>query len=901
MAEQADHQRPSPDALLEAARGEGRGRLKIFLGAAPGVGKTYAMLQAAQRAKADGIQVLVGIVETHGRAETEALLEGLESLPRRDIPYRGRSLPEFDLDAALARAPRLLLVDELAHTNVPGSRHPKRHQDVEEILAAGIDVWTTLNIQHLESFNDIVAQITKVRVRETVPDSVLERADEIVLTDITPEELIKRLKEGKVYIPAQAEQAMKSFFQPGNLTALRELALRRTAERVDAQMVNYMRQHAIAGPWPAGERIVVCVSAHPDPMRLVRTGRRLADQLDAKWTALYVETPAHARLSDEERDRIAAALRLAEYLGGDARTVPGTDLITELRRFARNNNVTQLVLGKARRSRWRELFSRSLVHELLRQDDGLNILVVSSAANEEEARAARFASLRRAPPGWAAYAASAAAVAVAGLVAEGLNVLTSIEPAALSIVFLAAVLYSALTFGLLPSIFASLLSVAAYNLFFLPPLYTFTIHDPQNVLALIAFLVVAIFTSNLAGRAREQARATRRRLKTAAALYDFSRKLAATQAIDDLLWAVSHQVASALGAKVVVLMPTEGRVAIRAGYPPDDRLEEADWAAANWAWEKGEVAGHGSNTMPNAERLYFPMRTGRGAVGVLGLQMERGRGLLDPEQRRMLEALLDQAAVAIERAQLGREMEESRVLAETDKLRTALLSSLSHDLRTPLTSILGSVATMRDKGARLDKDARDELLGGIESEAERLNQFVGNLLDMTRLESGALVLKRDWTELRELVGSAVARARPRLVPRRVEVDVADDLPLVRVDFVLMQQALYNVLDNAAKYSPEDSVVRVEARREGEDVVIDVTDNGVGILPADLERVFDKFYRLSGGDRQVAGTGLGLAICRGFVEAHGGTIRAMSPVAGQRGTRITVRLPVESQPAPVPAL
>jgi two-component system sensor histidine kinase KdpD len=892
----SEAERPNPDALLQAARDESRGRLKIFLGAAPGVGKTYAMLQAAQRARADGVAVLVGVVETHGRAETEALLQGLEVLPRRDIPYRGRSMTEFDLDAALARKPGLLLVDELAHSNVPGSRHPKRYQDVEELLAAGIAVWTTLNIQHLESFNDIVAQITRVRVRETLPDSVIERADELVLIDVTPDELIKRLKEGKVYIPAQAEQAMGSFFQPGNLTALRELALRRTAERVDSQMVNYMRQHAIAGPWPAGERIVVCISAHPDPMRLVRAGRRLAAQLDAKWTALYVETPAHARLSDEERDRIAAALRLAEYLGGDARTVPGTDLIDELRRFARNNNVTQLVLGKSRRSRWRELMSRSLVHELLRQDDGINIHVVSAAATEDEARAARLASLRRPAPGWIAYAASVAAVAVAGFVAYGLDVLTSLDPPALSIVFLAAVLYSALTFGLLASIFASLLSVLAYNFFFLPPLYDFTIRDPQNVLALIAFLIVAIFTSNLAGRTREQARATRRRLKTAAALYDFSRKLAATHALDDLLWAVSHQVASALGAKVVVLMPTEGRIAIRAGYPPDDRLDDADWAAANWAWEKGEPAGYGSNTMPNAARLYFPMRTGRGVVGVLGVQIERGKGLLEPEQRRMLEALLDQAAVAIERAMLDREMEESRVLAETDKLRTALLSSLSHDLRTPLTSILGAATTLRSKGGELKGSARDGLLEDIEVEAQRLNQFVGNLLDMTRLEAGALVLKRDWADLRELVGSAVARARPRLGTRAVEIGIPGDMPLVRVDFTLMQQVLYNVLDNAAKYSPENTVIRIDARREKMDAVIEISDEGIGINPADLERVFDKFYRVSGGDRQVAGTGLGLAICRGIVEAHGGAIRAASPAAQGRGTRITLRLPVESQPS-----
>lgn len=894
MAAQAP-ERPNPDALLETAKREKRGRLKIFLGSAPGVGKTYAMLQAARRARQDGIDVVAGVIETHGRPETASLLDGLELLPPRALPYRGRTLEEFDLDAALARKPRLLLVDELAHSNAPGSRHPKRHQDVEELRDAGIDVWTTLNIQHLEAFNDIVAQITKVRVRETLPDNVLEGADEILLIDLPPEELIKRLKEGKVYLPAQAEKAMEHFFQPGNLTALRELALRRTAERVDSQMLSYMRRHAIAGPWPAGERILVCVSPHPDPLSVVRAGRRLADQLDAKWTALYIETSAHQHLTDGERERIAAALRLAEHLGGDARTVPGNDLIEELCRFVRNHNVTQLVLGKSKRARWRELLQRSLVHELLRRDDGVAIHVVPAA--ETPGDPAGVPLLRRLRPaaGWHTYAYSALAVLATGMAGKGLEALTSLDPAGLSAVFLAGVLFSALRYGLLPSIFASLLSTAVFNFFFLPPLYAFTIQDPRNVLALITFLIVAIFTSNLAGQSRERARAVRRRFKTTAALYDFSRKLAATHTLDDVLWALVHQSASSLGTKVVLLLPEDKRLTVHAAYPPEDRLGEADWAAANWAFQKGEAAGRGSATMPGADRLYFPLRTGRGAVGVMGVELAKGRSSLDADQERLLEAVLDQGAVAIERAILDREMAEAKVLAETEKLRAALLSSLSHDLKTPLAAIMGAAGSLRGQADKLDPASREALLGTIEEETDRLNRFLANLLDMTRLEAGALRLNRDWIDAAELLAAAVARAKGRLGTRPVTVRIAPDMPLLRVDFTLFQQVLFNLLDNVAKYAPERSAVRIEARREGAEAVIEVVDQGIGIAAGELERVFDKFYRLEGGDRQTAGTGLGLSICRGIVEAHGGRIAARSPVADGRGTAVAIRLPVEAAP------
>jgi two-component system sensor histidine kinase KdpD len=660
-------------------------------------------------------------------------------------------------------------------------------------------------------------------------------------------------------------------------------------------MLSYMRQHGIAGPWPAGERIAVCVSAHPDPMRLVRAGRRLADQLDAPWTALHIETPAHSGLSAEERDRIAAAMSLAEYLGGEARTVPGTDLIAELRRFARDNNISQIVVGKRRKRRWLDLFRPSLVHELLRQTDSFAVHVV---APDPDGETTRRGSLRLDAPDfdWRAYALSTAAVAAAGFVAEAIEYVTSLEPDALSVVFLGAVLYSALRFGLFASVFASIASMLVYNFFFLPPFYTFTIADPQNLLALLIFLVVAFFTSNLASRMREQERSTRRAFRMTAALYDFSRNLASVQALDDLLWAVCHQVARSLGANVVIMLPEDGRLAIAAGYPPDDRMPESDWAAANWAWEKGEPAGRGSDTLPNSERQYFPMRTGRGMVAVLGVEIARGKGVLDPERRRMLEALLDQAAVAIERISLAAEASRAAAMSETEKFRTALLSSISHDLRTPLTSILGSVTALRRDPGRYDPRARDDLLATIQEEAERLERFVNNLLDITRLESGALEVRREWLAPAEVVDAAVRRVARRIGAGRIVRRVAAGLPLLRADFTLLETILVNLLDNALKHAAGASAIEVAVSAVGRDLVFAVTDDGLGIPREHLPRLFDKFFRVRRTDYTVAGTGLGLSICKGLVEAMGGAIEVESPAAAGRGARFTLRFPVEAQPA-----
>src|SRR5215469_2242908 len=889
--------RPSPDALLAAATQEGRGRLKVFLGAAPGVGKTYEMLTAAHARKREGIDVVVGIAETHGRVETEALLQGLEVVPRRRIAYRDRTLEEMDLDANLKRRPKLVLVDELAHTNAPGTRHPKRYLDVEELLAAGIDIYTTLNIQHVESLNDVVAQITRIRVRETVPDSVLDRADDIEVVDLSPDDLIQRLKDGKVYVPHQADRAIRHYFKPGNLTALRELALRRTAQRVDEQMVTYMQAQAISGPWAAGERVLVCVNEEPAGGGLIRYAKRLADRLHGPWTALYVETPRHQRLDEAQRDRVADTLRLAERLGGNALTVPGARIADDVTNYARANNITHIVIGKSTRSRWFEMLHGSVVHELVRTAGNISVHVIAGDSSDVlPAKTVKTASEPEAVD-IRPYAFATGFVALALGISLVLHQFLSVTNVAL--VFLTAVLLAAIRYGLWPSLYASLISVLAYNFFFLPPVYTFTVADPENVVALFFFLVVAIVASNLAARTRSQMVAARARVRTTEELFAFSRKLAGIGKLDDLLWATVYQIALMLSVRVVVLLPEGEGIAVRAGYPPEDELDEADLAAARWAWEHNRSAGRGADTLPGARRLFLPLRTGRGIVGVLGIDRDRPGPLLTPDGRRLLDALADQVAVAIERIAFAEDVDRARVTAETERLRAALLTSISHDLRTPLASILGALTSLRSYGEIYDPKTRDELMATIQSEAERLNRFIGNLLDMTRLESGAVALKPEPVDAAEIVGTALRRAGRIVADHRVELDFAPGLPPLKADYLLLEQVLFNLLDNAAKFAPVGTTIRVVGRCDGDFVALRVEDEGPGIPAGERERIFDKFYRVHAQDRQRAGTGLGLAICRGFVEAMGGTI-VVTNRSERGGAVFTVRLPAAETEAIVPA-
>src|ERR1700728_751540 len=889
--------RPSPEALLEAARREDRsiGKLRIFVGAAPGVGKTYEMLQQAHARKKDGYDVVAGVVETHGRSETEALLEGVEVVPPRRIEYKGQWLAEMDLDAIVARRPQIVLVDELAHTNAEGSRHPKRYLDVEELMSRGIDVYTTINIQHIESLNDVVAQITHVRVRETVPDAVFDRADAIELVDLTPADLMQRLREGKVYVSKQAERALEHFFSPANLTALRELALRRTAERVDEQLLSEMQAHAIQGPWPAGERFVVCISEDPRCAGLVRYAKRLGDRLHGPWVALYVEGRRSLQLTEEERDRIADTLRLAEALGGEAVTLPSSDnrIAEDVIGYAQANNVTQSISGKSARARWFEILHGSVVHDLVRRSGNISVHVIAGDVvagqpiPKKSTRPAERNEVFDPRPYGAALIAVAIALALAELIQAWIGATNS------DLVFLTAVVAVAVRFGLWPSLFASVASALAYSFFSLPPIYTFTIADPHNVTAFGFFTLVAVIVSSVAARGRNQAVATMERARTTESLYAFSRKLAGAGTLDDVLWATAYQTALMLKVRVVLLLPERGTIAVKTGYPPEDILDDADIAAAKWAWENNHVAGRGSDTWPGAKRLFLPMHTGRGAIGVMGIDSDKPGPLFTPDQRRLLDALADQGALAIERVRLVEEMDRVERNAETERLRSALLTSISHDLKTPLAAVLGSAGTLRDLAEKLSAGEKAELLGTIIDESERLNRFIANLLDMTKLESGAITPNVAPHDVGEIVGSALRRASRILARHEVELDLAADLPMLELDAVLFEQVLFNILDNAAKYAPAKTTIHIQAWRDGGTVSLRVIDEGGGIPPADIEHIFDKFYRAQKTDQVRAGTGLGLAISRGFVEAMHGTIVAANR-SDRSGAMFTINLPIPRQ-------
>src|SRR3954468_25058927 len=799
--------RPSPEALLETARRENdrAGKLKIFIGAAPGVGKTYEMLQSAHAKVKAGADVVVGVVETHGRAETEALLKGLEVLPRKRLSYKDQTLEEMDLDALIARRPQIALVDELAHTNAPGSRHPKRYLDVEELLSRGIDVYTAVNIQHIESLNDVVAQITHVRVRETVPDSVFDRADAIELIDLTPDDLIQRLKEGKVYVPKQAERALEHYFSPGNLTALRELALRRTAERVDEQLLTHMQANAIDGPWAAGERILVCVSEDPRAAGLVRYTKRLADRLHAQWTAISIETRRSLQLTDEQRDRLADTMRLAEALGGEALTIPGVGrrIADDVIHFAHANNVTQIIIGKSSRSWWFELTRGSVVHDLVRRAGNISVHVI--AGDEEGVAKTDVQTAARQEP----FKARPYLMALL-FVAIGLGAAALIKPLFggienVDLVFLTAVVGAAARYGLWPSLLSSLVASLCYNFFFLPPVYTFTITDPTNVAAFFFFMLIALLVSNVAARVRSQADTAISRVRTTESLYAFSRKLAGTATLDDVLWATAYQTALMLKVRVVLLLPEDGLLTVKAGYPPEDQLDKADLAAATWAWGNDPPAGRGSDTLPGAKRLFLPMRTGRGAIGVIGIDDDRTGPLLTPDQRRLLDALVDQGALAIERVLLVEDVDRVKRSVESERLRSALLTSISHDLKTPLASVLGAASTLKNFSPNLSEAEKADLLATIIDESERLNRFIANLLDMTKLESGAIVPNSAPHDVGEIVGSALRRAGKILLRHRIRLDLQPGLPMLELDAVLFEQVLFNLLDNAAKYAPEYTV------------------------------------------------------------------------------------------------
>src|ERR1700677_2593296 len=818
-----DAGRPDPDALLAAFRRETAGRLKVFLGAAPGVGKTYAMLQNAQRLKNEGIDVVIGLVETHGRAETSALVEGLEVLPRRKIEYHGRTLDEFDLDAALTRKPKLIVVDELTHSNAPDSRHPKRWQDVQELLDAGVSVWTALNIQHLESLADVVSRITGVAVRETVPDRVLQQAADVVLVDLTPDELIQRLNDGKVYVPETARRATQNFFTPGNLTALRELALRRTADRVDDQMVDYLREKAIEGPWAASERLLACVGADEVSERVIRRASQLATGLNADWIAVTVETIGQA--ADAKRaNRLAKLFGLAERLGAQTMRLQGSNYPSDILRLAARENVTQIVLGQSRAGIFRRILGRSLPEALMRGAGGIEIHIVPGEVAQQSLwpRLKPLLSRRGLGP---ELAVALVSVAAAVAVAEALS----------------AVLFCAVRFGTRAAVLASLASFAAYNFFFIQPIYTFTVAQPQELFALLIFLAVAVFAGSLTGRIRDQRETVIRNAEVTRSLYDYSRKLSGASRPDDVLWAAAAHLHSTFNGRIVPLVAEGDDLQIRAAWPPDAQLDPAALGAARWAQQKKEPAGWGTGTLPRVAYQFRPLVAARGPIAVCGFEPHLAGEPITAEDERALTAILDLTAIALDRALLAREALNTATMQENEKVRDTLLDSLSHDLRTPLSSIAGAATSLRELGDKMSPAERLELLSSIEEETGRLARFVANLLDMSRIEAGGLKVNRDLVSIADVVQGAVERSRKAFPGESVRVSLAPNLPFVRGDDKLLEQVLFNLLDNAHKYAGDAGAI-VHARQEGGEVVLSVTDEGPGIKPAELERIFEKFYR-----------------------------------------------------------
>ncbi len=888
-----DADRPDPDQLLAKVQAEAaqsrRGKLKIFFGSAPGVGKTYAMLEAARKEAKTGADVIVGYVEPHARPETQALVLGLDVLPRKSVEYHGRQLVEFDLEAALARAPELLVVDELAHTNAPGSTHPKRWQDVEDLLAAGINVYTTLNVQHLESVNDVVAQITGITVRETVPDSIFDAADEVELVDLAPDDLMERLKEGRVYIPGQAERALANFFKKGNLIALRELALRRMAERVNAQVQRWREDNRIVETWPTAERLLVCVGPGPHSMRMVRATRRMAARMAAPWLAVHVETPGTIQLRDQDRQSLEENMRLAEELGAEAVTLAGNNAVEEVLRYARQRNVSRVIVGRPRQPRWKELISGSFVYELSRRATDVDVHVM--AADGEPVRA--VPAVPRRPSNRWPYVASVLAVAMCTAIGGVMFLYLGFAAVNIAMVYLIGVVIISVRYGQGPSILASILGVAAFDFFFIPPHLTFAVQDTQYLVTFAVMLLTGLVIATLTARGRQQAELAHRREGRTAALYALSRELAAVEDRDAIVAALVRQASAAFQADVAVLLPV-GDVLTPCGLLEGAfRPEGRDEGVARWAFDHGEAAGLGSDTLPGADALYLPLAGPKRVLGVIGLRPRDGGRFLEQDQVHLAQAFAGQAAIALERTTLSQESENVRLQVQTERLRNSLLSAVSHDLRTPLAAIAGAASTILDAGEGLDKSTRTELLETISDESERLNLLVANLLDMTRLECGALVPNRDWHSLEELIGVVLHRLTRLLRDRPVKVRLADDLPLIYADGFLIEQVLTNLIENAAKYSPGDSPIDVFGREFDGRVIVEVCDRGPGLPEGEERKVFDKFYRASRGPGP-SGVGLGLTICRGIMDLHSGSITAANREGG--GSVFRIGLPIE-EPSP----
>lgn len=893
--------RPDPDALLSQVRAEEeharRGKLKIFFGYAAGVGKTYAMLEAARHARASGREVVAGYVEPHGRQDTESLLDGLEVLPTRPVEYGGVALREFDVDAALARRPDLILVDELAHTNAEGCRHAKRWQDVAELLDAGINVWTTLNVQHIESLNTVIGQITGVVVRETVPDGIFDLADELELIDLPPDDLLERLRDGKVYRPEQAERALRNFFQKTNLVALRELSLRQTARRVHTDVESARRLTAANGPWATADRLLVCVGPSPTTARVIRTARRVAAALDAPWLAVNVERPGIAS-NPTAAQQVADHLRLAERLGAETVTLTGTGVAATILDYARTRNVTKLFVGKTRTPRWQRWLRTGLVEELLAGSGDIDVYLVQGG---DEGRRPTPVPRSSPPIPWPRYLAASGAVAAATLLASGFGLLGLAE-ANVVMAYLAGVAGVAYRLGRGPAVWASVLSVLVFDVCFVPPFWSFSVNDTQYLFTFAVMLVIGLLVSTLTARLRTQLELGHRRERGTLALHLLGRQLSSLAGDVFLAGAVGQHLREMTGGDVTIYL--DQTKAGAAGTAPaivfgqDTAIARhpVSGPAAHWVMTHDRIAGRGTDTLPNAVALFVPLTGSQSTLGAIAVRVEESARLLQPDQRQWLESCANQLALAVERDRMTVSAADARLQAEAEHMRSTLLSSVSHDLKTPLAAIAGASSTLLQLEPA-GTGTRRELLDTIADEAVRLNRLLENILQIARLDSGAVTPNKQWNVLEDIIGSALRRTKPDLGGHRVEVRLPTEMSLLFVDGLLIEQVFTNLLENAARYTPAGSHVLVTAVVESRELVVTVADDGPGLQAGSEEAVFDRFYRGATGPDAGRGSGLGLAICRTITRLHGGGITAANRPGG--GAAFTLRLPLAENPPRLP--
>jgi two-component system sensor histidine kinase KdpD len=880
--------RPDPDEILERCNTEEerqhRGTLKIFFGFAPGVGKTYAMLEAAQMRREEGVDIVVGVAETHGRNETESLLDGLETLPRRIYSYRGRDIQEFDIDAALVRNPSLIIVDELAHTNVPGTRHKKRWQEVQELLCAGISVYTTVNVQHLESLNDIVRQITGVIVRETLPDSFMDRADEIELIDLPPDDLLQRLKEGKVYIPEQAEKAMENFFRKGNLIALRELSLRRTAEQVNEQMESYRRDAGVQNIWPAADRIMVCIGTNPRSIQLIRAARRMAAGLRAEWIAVHVEASSHIKPSEEDLKILAAHMQLAEQLGAQSVTLTGHKASEEILSYARQRNVSKIIVGKPTHPRWKDKIWGSPLDEIIRGSGDIEVYVITG--DSEEARVKQHARVQLPKINMKEWYWSFGMVALSTAISA--IAFPYFDRTDIAMIYLLGIVITSTRTGQLPALAATLMSVAAFDFFFVPPYFTFAVSDVRFLVTFGVMFFVAYVITRLTLRIREQAEASRTRERSTAALYELSRKLARERKKEGIFNVTTRQINEVFSSRVVILTLNEqGDLAgsdTRTGSFP---VNGKELGVARWVFDNRHAAGLGTDTLPAAQALYLPMIASTGVVGVIGVLPDHPDRGFTTEDIHFLESFVNQTAMATERVVLAKEAHDERLKAEAQNMRNTFLSSVSHDLRTPLAVVSGAASTLLERDTSLEPSSRLELLRTIHEETNRLERIIRNVLNLTRLESGAIKVHKEWQPLEELIGVILNRYSDRFKERPLELKVPPELPIIPFDTLLMEQVLSNLMENALLHTPKGTPVEITVKPQKTVVMIEIADRGPGIPTGEEETIFNKFTRST---HTRMGAGIGLSICRAIIEAHGGRVWVENRSGG--GAAFKFVIPIE---------